>query len=61
MLISDNGTQFNYRDFKGLTKDLGIHYKFASVAHLQTNGQTEVTKRTILSGLKKRLNGAKAK
>ncbi|KAK3008934.1 hypothetical protein RJ639_014866 [Escallonia herrerae] len=37
----------------------GIEQRFTSVAHPQTNGQTEVTNRTLLQGIKKKLNGAK--
>ncbi|XP_077249331.1 uncharacterized protein LOC143888821 [Tasmannia lanceolata] len=36
--------------------DLKIEQKFTSVAHPQTNGQTEVTNRTLLQGIKKRLD-----
>ncbi|XP_021603076.1 uncharacterized protein LOC110608172 [Manihot esculenta] len=60
ILISDNGRQFNCRTFKEFTMNMGIWHKFSSVAHPQTNGQTEVTNRAILQGLKKRLDGAKA-
>ncbi|XP_043809729.1 uncharacterized protein LOC122723055 [Manihot esculenta] len=59
VLISDNGKQFDGRTFKEFTRNMGIWHKFSSVAHPQTNGQTEVTNRAILRGLKKRLDGAK--
>ncbi|XP_043809779.1 uncharacterized protein K02A2.6-like [Manihot esculenta] len=60
VLISDNGRQFDCSAFKAFTANIGIWHKFSSVAHPQTNGQTEVTNRAILQGLKKRLDGAKA-
>ncbi len=41
--------------------DLGIKMHFAPVAHPQSNGQVEVSKRTIKDGLKKRLKEAKWK
>ncbi|XP_043804435.1 uncharacterized protein LOC122721306 [Manihot esculenta] len=59
ILISDNGRQFDCRTFKEFTTNMGIWHKFSSVAHPQTNGQTEVTNRAILQGLKKRMDGAK--
>ena len=36
-----------------------ITHKLTSVRHLQSNGEVEVTNRTILHGLKTRLNEAK--
>ncbi|XP_021592040.1 uncharacterized protein LOC110599777 [Manihot esculenta] len=58
VLISDNGKQFDCKTFKEFTKNMDIWHKFSSVAHPQTNSQTEVTNRAILQGLKKRLDGA---
>ncbi|XP_043812740.1 uncharacterized protein LOC110608389 [Manihot esculenta] len=60
VFISDNGRQFDCKTFKEFTENMGIWHKFSSVAHPQTNGQTEVTNKAILQGLKKRLDGAKA-
>ncbi|XP_021598875.1 uncharacterized protein LOC110604893 [Manihot esculenta] len=58
VLISDNDKQFDCNACKEFTRNMGIWHKFSSVAHPQTNGQTEVTNRAILQGLKKRLDGA---
>ncbi|XP_020693548.1 uncharacterized protein LOC110107602 [Dendrobium catenatum] len=57
-LITDNGTQFTGRVFTIFCKDLHIQLVHTAVAHPQTNGQTEVTNRTILRGLKTRLDKA---
>ena len=58
-MITDNGKQFDNNKFKTFCSELGIKLRFTSVAHSQTNGQTEVTNRTILQGLKKRLDEMK--
>ncbi|XP_077242710.1 uncharacterized protein LOC143883249 [Tasmannia lanceolata] len=55
-LITDNGKQFNCRNFRKFCSDLKIEQRFTSVAHPQTNGQTEVTNRILLQGIKKRLD-----
>lgn len=36
VLISDNATQFDCKDFREFIKNLGIHHKFALVAHPHT-------------------------
>ncbi|XP_074336827.1 uncharacterized protein LOC141673998 [Apium graveolens] len=59
VLISDNGPQFVGSEFEAYLKELGIKHKRASVAHPQGNGQVEVTNRTILRGLEKRLEETK--
>ena len=58
-LITNNEKQFDNEKFKTLCLELGIKLRFTSVAHLQTNGQTEVTSRIIMQGLKKRLDEKK--
>ena len=58
-LITDNGKPFDNDKFKTFCSELGIKLRFTSVAHPQTNGQTEVTNRTIMQGLKKRLDEKK--
>lgn len=60
MLITDSGKQFDAKSFKEFCSELGIEQHFVSVAHPQLNGLAEVTNRTIIQGLRKRLNGAKA-
>ncbi|XP_077248792.1 uncharacterized protein LOC143888303 [Tasmannia lanceolata] len=52
----DNGKQFDCRNFRKVCSDLKIEQRFTSVAHPQTNGQTEVTNRILLQGIKKRLD-----
>ena len=59
IIISDNGKQFSNNPFKEWCEELKIKQNFTSVAHPQANGQTEVTNRTILQGLKARLGKAK--
>ncbi|KAI0499463.1 hypothetical protein KFK09_020366 [Dendrobium nobile] len=57
-IITDNGTQFTGKIFTAFCKDLCIQLVHIAVAHPQANGQTEVTNRTILKGLKTRLEKA---
>ena len=58
-LIINNGKQFDNEKFKSFCSDLRIKLRFTSVAHPQKNGLTEVTNRTIMQGLKKRLDDRK--
>ncbi|KAK3035691.1 hypothetical protein RJ639_032563 [Escallonia herrerae] len=59
VLISDNGKQFDNLTFRTFCSNLSIEQCFTSVAHPQTNGQTKVTNRTLLQGIKKKLDGVK--
>ena len=58
-LISDNGLQFDSRAFRDFCRDLGIMNRYSTPAYPQSNGQAEVVNKTILNGLKRRLDGAK--
>jgi hypothetical protein len=60
-VISDNGTQFEGKVFKGFCSDLGIRNFFSSPGYPQANGQAEVSNKVILDGIKKRLEEAKGK
>ncbi|KAL0345043.1 UNVERIFIED_CONTAM: Transposon Ty3-I Gag-Pol polyprotein [Sesamum radiatum] len=57
--VTDNGTQFQGKEFKRWCLELKIKQYFTSVGTPQSNGQTEVTNRTILQHLKARLDEAK--
>ncbi|KAK2965054.1 hypothetical protein RJ639_029535 [Escallonia herrerae] len=58
-LVVDNGKQFDNINFRTFCSNLSIDLRFTSVAHPQSNGQTENMNRGILQGLKKKLNEAK--
>ena len=47
-LVTDNGTQFTDKNFKGLFERLGIKQMFSSIEHPQSNGQAEATNKVIL-------------
>ncbi|KAJ4757223.1 Pol-polyprotein [Rhynchospora pubera] len=57
--ISDNGTQFTGAPFQDFCKGLGIRSCTSSVCHPQSNGLAEVSNRTILEGLKRKIEGSK--
>ncbi|KAL2232327.1 UNVERIFIED_CONTAM: Gag-Pol polyprotein [Sesamum indicum] len=59
VLISNNGTQFQGRQITAWLQELKIQQNFTAVGHPQSNGQTEVTNRTILQHLKARLSSKK--
>ena len=59
MLVSDNGKQFDNSTFMNFCSELGIKNHYSSPAHLQANGQVEVTNQTLLKIIKTRLEGAK--
>ena len=55
-IITDNGTQFDNKKFRDLCKKYGINnYYYASLAHPQTNGQTEAVNKIIKHNLKAKL------
>ena len=60
-LVSDNGKQFDNAKFKDFCNELGIKNYYSSSAHPQSNGQAEVTIRTLKVALKTKLEDLKGK
>lgn len=58
-IITDNGTQFESGPFQDFCNEHGIRHHFSSVAYPQSNGQAEASNKTVIAGLKKRLERAK--
>ena len=59
--MSDNGKQFDNPKFRDFYAKLGIRNYYSSPAHLQSNGQAEVTIRTLKATLKTKLEDLKGK
>ena len=59
--MSNNGKQFDNPNFKDLCTELGIKNYYSSPAHPQSNGQAEVTIRTLKATLKTKLEDLKGK
>ncbi|VFQ77991.1 unnamed protein product [Cuscuta campestris] len=58
-ITTDNGTQFEAGDFNELLGDWKIRHTYSSVAYPQGDGQVENANRTIMDGIKKRLESYK--
>ena len=58
-IISDNGLQFDSRAFRDFCRDFGITNRYSTSAYPQSNGQAKAINKTILIGLKMRLDDAK--
>ncbi|KAK2999521.1 hypothetical protein RJ639_019008 [Escallonia herrerae] len=59
VLVVDNGKQFDNSNFRTFCTNLSIDLRFSFVTHQQSNGQIENMNRSILQGLKKKLDEAK--
>ncbi|GFZ08576.1 hypothetical protein Acr_20g0003840 [Actinidia rufa] len=59
--MSDNGTQFVGSKVKNLLEQLNIEFYNSTPSYTQCNGQVEATNKTIMNGIKKRLEMAKGK
>ena len=60
-LVSDNGKHFDNPKFRNFYAELGIKNYYSSPAHPQSNGQAEVTIRTLKATLKTKLKNLKGK
>ena len=60
-LVSDSGKQFDNPKFRDFCAELGIRNYYLSLAHPQSNGQEEVTIRTLKAAMKTKLEGLKGK
>ena len=60
-LVSDNGKQFDNAKFRDFCAKLGIKNYYSSPAHPQSNGQAEVTIRTLKAAFKTKLEDLKGK
>ena len=58
-LVSDNEKQFDNAKFRDFCAELGIKNYYSSPAHPQSNGQAEVTIRTLKAALKTKLEDLK--
>ncbi|GMH16840.1 hypothetical protein Nepgr_018681 [Nepenthes gracilis] len=58
VVVTNNGTLFSGKCFTKCCTSLGIKFVHTSVAYPQANGQVEVTNRTLLDGLKTKLEDA---
>ena len=58
-LVSDNGKQFDNAKFRDFCAELGIKNYYSSPVHPQSNGQAEVTIRTLKAALKTKLEDLK--
>ena len=58
-LVSNNGKQFDNTKFRDFCAELGIKNYYSSPAHPQSNGQAEVTIRTLKAALKTKLEDLK--
>ena len=55
-IVTDNGFQFISYDFKNFCDKYGIKLSFSTPRYPQANGQAELTNKTIVNTLKKRLD-----
>uniref|UniRef100_A0A2N9I3J5 Uncharacterized protein n=1 Tax=Fagus sylvatica TaxID=28930 RepID=A0A2N9I3J5_FAGSY len=61
VLVSDNGSQFTRGPFREFCEQYGIRNHFSTPAYPQANGQAESSNKTLLDGIKKRLENAKGR
>ncbi|MES7295854.1 hypothetical protein U6M95_12480 [Cutibacterium acnes] len=58
-IVTDNGSQFISKVFEGFCKKWDIRLSKSTPRYPQGNGQAEATNKTIIAGIKKRLESKK--
>ena len=58
-LVTDKGKQFEGKAFRNLCEQYSIRHCFSTPIYPQSNGQVESSNKTLLDGIKKRLDEAK--
>lgn len=58
-VILDKGRQFGSDHYRDWCRDLGIRFRYSFLGHPQSNGLVEVTNKTLLQILKKKLSKQK--
>ena len=61
VLISNNGLQFNSKAFRRYCSELGITNRLSTPSYPRGNGQAEATNKSIMNGLKRRLDDSKGR
>ena len=61
VLISNSRLQFDNKDFQRYYLELGIANRYSTPSYPQINGQAKVTNKSIMNGLKKRLDDSKGR
>ena len=59
ILISNNGLQFDSKAFRQYCSELGIVNRYSTPSYPQSNSQAKATNKSIINGLKKRLDDSK--
>lgn len=60
-LVSDNGTQFDSKAYRAFCADFGIKNVYSTPFYPHENSQVEITNKTLLDGIKKRLDKSKGR
>lgn len=61
ILISNNGLQFDSKAFRWYCSKVGVTNRYLTPSYPQGNGQVKATNKSIVNGLKRRLDDSKGR